>query len=110
MMVWIIFHNKGLYIVPVFHRPIHNKIILICHRPPDLRNGCKTTEQVIQIDEIFLHGHMREAPFIIWMKKDQVRLDPHVCQRKDLFFQMLPESKTRTVDIPLAIGILFKCI
>ena len=63
MMIWIIFHNKGLYIVPVVHRPIHNKIILICHRPP---------EQVIQIDEILLHAHAGKSPLIVWMEKDQI--------------------------------------
>ncbi len=75
--------------------PLGHEIVFVGQRPPDVAEGREPRDAVAQIAVVLRVAHVGEAPAVVGVPEDQVRLDAQPLQVQDALFEMPPETPDR---------------
>jgi len=103
--VGVLLTNEFRVMLPVLQRLLH-KVIFVGEAPPHIAIGGETRENVFPVQVIGLPVHDGEAPPVIGVHDDQVRLDPQLHQVPYASFYMAEMRRIGPREIPAVFRVL----
>ena len=92
--------------VPARHRlHVEHEVVLVSQRPPDVAVGRDAGDEIVEVPEVLLFRPHAVVPPVIGVEDDDVRLDPHVSQTRDLSLEVPEGFKVRPVGIVFAVRV-----
>ena len=98
-MIRIVSRDKLVDLMPLLDLPVEEKIVLICHRPPDIRISRQTSDRVIKVYQVVLLCHVAVAPAVIRKEKDQIDLNAQIEKALQFPLKVCPECEIRSVCV-----------
>ena len=92
-----------LLVAAVALRPFGHEIVFVGQRPPDVAEGREPRDAVAQIAVVLLVAHVGEAPAVVGVPENEVRLDAELLQVEDALLEMPPERRVGPVEVELAV-------
>ena len=86
--------------LPLADRLIHKDIELIRHGPPDIVKRTEPVHNIFEVKILLFLCHMRKAPPVIGMKKNQICFDPHLPKALNILLDPRKISRVEAVEIP----------
>jgi hypothetical protein len=97
-----------LFVAAVSPWPVGHKIELVGERPPDVAERRQPGDRITQVCIVLSVGHIGEAPAVVRMPEDEIRLDPELLQVENSAFEMVPEGRVRLIEIKTAVRFVGK--
>ncbi len=101
VIVWVVLADDLKETVPVRHCLGLHQVVLIGERPPNIAIGCQSCHYVTQISVVGFSIHIRIAPAIIGVKKNEVGFDSQIEQIANPTFEMPEKFGVETAVIPI---------
>ena len=109
MSVCIILANQSAIIIPFLFRKWH-QIIFICHRPPHVVICTVSRHHILQILLITSLLHSRKSPFVIRVKKNNIRFNPKVSELSNLVVHFFKICRIWFIKIKVSDILRFFCL
>ena len=83
---------------------IGHEVVLVGQRPPDVAIRREPGDAVPQVAVVLGVAHLREAPAVVGVPEDDVRLDAQLLEVEDAPLEQPPELGVRPAEVELAVG------